>query len=54
MILDGYESLDFDEELELDNKKLWEDINFIIESLRKSVQEQYKSDYHFEKWIDLW
>ena len=54
MILDGYESLGFDGELEFDNKKIWEDIDCVIESLRKTVQEQFKSDYHFEKWIDLW
>jgi hypothetical protein len=33
MILDGYESLGFDEELEFDNKKIWEDIDCVIESL---------------------
>jgi hypothetical protein len=37
MILDGYESLGFDGELEFDNKKIWEDIDCVIESLRKTV-----------------
>ena len=36
MILDGYESLGLGE-LKLDNKKIWEDINCVIESLRKTV-----------------
>ncbi len=36
MILDGYESLCLGE-IKLDNKKIWEDINCVIESLRKTV-----------------
>ena len=54
MILDGKQSLCLIENIELDNNKIWDDIECIMECLRKAIAEQYKSDYYFEKWIDLW